>query len=117
VNPGRRKVEDEGECRVCGELAERCDAAHIWDRSLGGEGFDDPDIIVPLCSRIKFGNGCHDIYDEGELDLLPYLKLEEQIALVKAAGSISRAYRRAAGVCPTRSDTFTDGNSRHRPGQ
>lgn len=98
MNAGRRKVEEEGHCRVCGEHASRCDAAHLWDRSLGGKGFDNPDLIVPLCSYIKGGNGCHDMYDAHELELLPHLTLAEEVALVEAAGGIARAYRRACVV-------------------
>lgn len=97
MNAGRRKVEDEGACRVCGTgPASKLDAAHTWDRSLGGKGFDDPDLIVPLCSQIKGGLGCHDLYDAHQLDLLPYLTLNEQLALVKAAGGIARAYKRVS---------------------
>ena len=95
MNPGRRKVEDEGGCRVCGAPADQCDAAHTWDRSLGARGFKNTDLIVPLCAVIKGGPGCHDLYDAHELDLLPYLTIDEQVALVRAAGSIARAYRRS----------------------
>jgi hypothetical protein len=97
MNPAREKVELEGQCRVCGVPADRCDAAHLWDRSLGGGGFDDPDLIVPLCSRIKGGCGCHDDYDAHELDLLAHLTLKEQVALVRAAGGIERARHRSVG--------------------
>lgn len=97
MNPGRRKVEDEGECRVCGIDRERCDAAHLWNRSQGARGFNNPDLIVPLCSRIKGGAGCHDEYDDHRLDLLPYLTRAEEVAVVKEAG-IARAYKRVTGV-------------------
>lgn len=100
-SPARQKVDDEGVCRVCGLGGpERLDAAHTWDRSLGGPGFDDPDAIVPLCSAIKgAGAGaCHDRYDAHQLDLLPFLRTEEQVALVRYAGSIERARNRARGA-------------------
>lgn len=98
MNAARAKVEAEGMCRVCGIGGpERLDAAHVWDRSQGGPGFDDPDAIVPLCSRIKGGVGCHDDYDAHRLDLLPYLRLDEQLALVRYSGSIERARNRAIG--------------------
>lgn len=97
MNPARQKVEDEGQCRVCGAPARQCDAAHLWDKSLGGGGFKDPDLIVPLCAAIKGGAGCHGLYDAHELDLLPYLTLAEQVALVKAAKGIARAWRRVTG--------------------
>lgn len=98
MNPARAKVEREGVCRVCGLGGpDVLDAAHTWDRSLGGGGFDDPDLIVPLCSAIKGGLGCHDAYDARQLDLLPYLTLDEQVAMVRAAGGIERARDRATG--------------------
>lgn len=98
MNAARAKVEREGRCRVCGtEGVDRLDAAHVWDRSQGGPGFDDPDAIVPLCSAIKGGAGCHDAYDAHELDLLPYMTTDEQVALVRYAGSIERARSRAIG--------------------
>jgi hypothetical protein len=100
VNPAREKVEREGLCRVCGLGGpERLDAAHTWNRSEGGPGFDDPDAVVPLCSSIK-GAGpraCHDLYDAHQLDLLPHLTTPEQVALVRYAGSIERARDRAMG--------------------
>lgn len=100
MSPAREKVEAEGVCRVCGIGGpERLDAAHLWDRSLGGPGFDDPDAVVPLCSSIKGAGAraCHDLYDAHELDLLAHLTTAEQIALVRHAGSIERARTRATG--------------------
>lgn len=100
MNAARQKVEAEGVCRVCGLGGpERLDAAHLWDRSLGGPDFDDPDGIVPLCSTIKGaeGAGCHDLYDSHQLDLLGELTSAEQVALVRYAGSIERARARAIG--------------------
>lgn len=41
------------------------DPAHVWPRSLGGCA--DPLCVVPL-TRME-----HTAYDEGRLDLLPYL--------------------------------------------
>lgn len=99
MNAAREKVEREGECRVCGYgPADRLDAAHIWDRSLGGGGFDNPDLIVPLCSRIKGGVGCHDDYDSHRLNLLPYLRPEELDAAARVAGTRARALRRITGA-------------------
>lgn len=97
MNPARAKVVAEGQCRVCGCPASRCDAAHVWDRSLGGRGFDKPDLIVPLCSAFKGGTGCHDDYDAMRLDLEPYLRPEERAAAVAAAGTEARALRRIRG--------------------
>lgn len=61
----RAKVTDAGGCLVCGN--ELVDPAHLIDRSLLGEGQDDPRAVVALC-RLD-----HRLYDEGQLDLLPYL--------------------------------------------
>lgn len=65
--PQRRKA-DNGTCRVCAR--EGCDPAHVIDKSLGG--CQEVDCVVPLCRP------CHRSYDEGGLDLLPYLDLSEQ---------------------------------------
>lgn len=100
MNAGRQKVEDEGCCRVCGAPASQCDAAHLWDRSLGSKGFEETDLIVPLCAQIKGGHGCHGLYDAHQLNLLPYLTLREQVALVWAAKGIARAHKRANGNRP-----------------
>jgi hypothetical protein len=98
VNAGREKVETEGRCRVCGDgPAWKLEAAHTWDRSLGKSSFDDPDLVVPLCGELH-GTGCHQLFDRHSLNLLPYLTLQEQLALVKAAGGIARAMKRAVGV-------------------
>jgi hypothetical protein len=96
MNPARAKVEAEGRCRVCGTNASKCDAAHLWPRSMGGGGFDTPDLVIPLCSRIKGGTGCHDEFDAHRLDVLEHLTLDEQLATVRAAGSIERARQRLA---------------------
>ena len=101
MSPAREKIEREGVCRVCGLGGpERLDAAHVWDRSLGGPQFEDADAVVPLCSSIKGAgrNACHDLYDAHRLDLLPYLTTDEQVALVRYAGSIERARGRAMGA-------------------
>lgn len=44
---------------------EGCDPAHLWPRGRGG--CDDPLCVVPL-TRAE-----HDAFDDGVLDLLPYL--------------------------------------------
>jgi hypothetical protein len=75
---------------VCGTLRGVCEAAHTVDRSLARSGFDDPNLIVPLCRP------CHRLYDSHQLDLLPFLALEEQAAMVLEIG-IARAMRRATG--------------------
>lgn len=99
------KVEAEGQCRVCG-TTEYLDAAHTISRkaqdvevtgSRGGRHiYVMPDSVVPLCNG--FANGCHGLYDGRELDLLPYLSIDEQLNAVDAAGGIEMARRR---LCPS----------------
>lgn len=98
----RAKVDEEGGCcRVCG--APGAQAAHILGRK-----FDQPvspgartllvlpDRIVPLCDE-QIGNGCHASYDVHDLDLAPYLTVEEQAQAVLDAGSIGLALSRISG--------------------
>lgn len=54
-------------CCACGKP--NCQPAHLIDRSLGG--CDHPDCVIPLCGGPQ---GCHRRYDEGTLDLSPYLE-------------------------------------------
>ena len=47
MNPARAKVEAEGQCRACGDGdVEHLDAAHLWPRSMGASGFEEPDNIM-----------------------------------------------------------------------
>ena len=89
MNAAREKVDNDPRgCLGCGERRpSKLDAAHVIDRSLfPGQGFDEPDGVVPLCSRIKGGAGCHDAYDAHRLDILPSLTLDEQAAAVAKVG-------------------------------
>ena len=82
----RAKVEadNNGTCRVCGDAP--VDAAHVIPRSIDPrESNMGGHSVVGLCRRD------HVAYDSHELDLLPYLTLDEQLAAVRAAGSIARA--------------------------
>lgn len=110
MNPARRKVEDEGACRVCLTGPARVlEAAHLWPRSRGATGFDSPDIIVPLCKPVGLGgSGCHDRFDAHRLDLLHLLTLDEQLALVAAAGGIEQARIRACPSSYLNPDTRSD---------
>lgn len=83
--PQRNKVKGQP-CIVC--LREPVDPAHVIDRALGG--CNDPLCVVPLCRR------CHDLYDNGKLDLLPMLEprfRDEQAHAVGHLG-IARAFMR-----------------------
>lgn len=112
----REKVEREGHCRVMNDPVtcvprsgeDKCgwplEAAHIvgrehdkkqfgmdWDLVTGQTIWHvDPDRIVPLCLKH------HRMYDRHELDLLPYLTVEEQAQAVLDAGGIELARRRTA---------------------
>lgn len=70
-----------------------CDPAHIWPRSLGG--CDDPLCVVPLLRQE------HRAFDEGELDLLPFLVVhhvpELQHALAHARGDLIALLERVTG--------------------
>jgi hypothetical protein len=77
-------------CIVCG-ATHRIDPAHLIPRSLGGCG--DPFCVVPLC------RGCHRAYDQGRLDLLPYLEPAWRSWLAHAVGHVGLigALRRIGG--------------------
>lgn len=70
------------------EDAEVVDPAHIVARAQGG--CDDEDCVVPLPRRL------HRLYDNGELDILPYLTLEEQAHAVSHLGILG-ALKRTTG--------------------
>jgi hypothetical protein len=81
----REAVRDRA-CVVCRQGP--CDPAHVIDRSIGGD--DHPDAVVPLCRT------CHTAYDEGGMDLLPYLEPHYRDAQAYAVSlvGIARAYDR-----------------------
>lgn len=71
-----------------------CDPAHLWDRSVGG--CDHADCVIPLTREE------HRAYDEGNLDLSPYLissgcLAEVQHALIHTKGSLLRLMVRVSG--------------------
>jgi hypothetical protein len=81
-------------CIVCG-AQHGVDAAHLIPRSLGGCG--DPLCVVPLCRR-----PCHRAYEEGRLDLLPFLEpawraqLAHAVRHVGLIGALRCIYRTRA---------------------
>lgn len=85
----KAKVEREG-ARVpySHEWTGPIDAAHVVPRSLGG--CDHPDCVVGLERAV------HRAYDEGHVDLLPYLTLEEQAHAASHLGLLG-ALRRTTG--------------------
>lgn len=87
--PAVEKTVNEGSCRVCTKTD--LQTAHLWPRGRGAPKYDEPDICIPLCVDH------HTRFDRHELDILPYLSLDEQVATVKAAGGIQRAYDQLTG--------------------
>ena len=85
----RAKVDRDG-CRLCGSYF-AVEAAHLIARSRITTGGEDPRNIVPLCGN----RGCeaHRSFDEGRLDILPYLTREEQAYAVELVG-LAEAYQR-----------------------
>lgn len=75
----RRKVAGRG-CLVCGR-SNGVDPAHLVPRSRGG--CDHPDCVVPLCRR------CHRAFDDGRLDLLPYVEPRHRIELAHALSHLA----------------------------
>jgi hypothetical protein len=66
-------------CLGCGKEASEdgslvIDPAHLWPRGKGG--CDKADCVIPLCRFVYDGSGCHQLLDEGKLDLLD--RLEER---------------------------------------
>lgn len=95
------KVERESACRVCASHDVVTDgpleAAHIigrehdrWDEEMQAF-WVDPDSVLPLC------RAHHESYHRRELDVLPYLTIEEQHVAVDQANGIYSAYRK---TCP-----------------
>jgi 5-methylcytosine-specific restriction endonuclease McrA len=82
----RAKCDREGLCRVCARKG--VDAAHIIPRSRVKPGIgEDERNCCPLCRT------CHAAFDQGRLDLLPFLTREEQSYAVELVG-LFEAYRR-----------------------
>lgn len=70
----RAKVKDQP-CVGCGRVVEpdeqsgwTIDPMHLWPRGKGG--CDSPDCVLPGCRYVPTGEGCHRLFDNGELDLL-----------------------------------------------
>lgn len=112
----RRKIEEEGRCRLCSATGVKLDAAHIlgrrYDRPrVPGSAtkvlYVHPDSVIPLChdqvveatdrdgrasSRVR--KGCHTRFDSGEVSILAILNPDEQVRAVQDAGGIELARRR-----------------------
>jgi hypothetical protein len=99
----RRKIEDEGRCRLCSATGIKIDAAHVLGRRYDRprvEGsstkvlYVHPDSVIPLCSSTPDRVGCHYRYDAGEVSILAVLTPDEQLRAVTDAGGIELARRR-----------------------
>lgn len=64
----------------------------IARRYDASDGVVDPDDVIPLCRYH------HGLYDNRELDILPYLNLEEQAAAVSHVGIVRAFARLTAGT-------------------
>lgn len=88
ATPAQRERVAEKACLVC--ASHPCDPVHLIDRSLASAAGDDTRMVVPLCRL------CHRDYDDGDLDLLPYLEphwRDAQACAVEAVG-LFRALKR-----------------------
>jgi len=90
------KCKDEGECRVC-KVQRGLDCAHLAPRTHdrpkhAGQKrlYVHPNNVVPLCAHDHYG------LDHSELDVLPYLTLDEQLHVVRVLGGIEQARMRLA---------------------
>lgn len=99
---------EESRCRVCGsrfgiERAHIIGREHDATEPINAEFWKPytvaPDRIVGLCAE------CHRAYDSRQLDVLPYLTLDEQVQATADAGGIAPAlYRLMPSENPKRVD-------------
>jgi hypothetical protein len=89
ATPAQRERVKDRACIVCG--THPVDPAHVIDRSLTPSAGDDVRAVVPLC---RFP--CHHDYDEGDLDISPYLEPEwrDSLAWAVEAVGLFRALKR-----------------------
>ncbi len=94
----RERVKDRA-CIVC--AAHPCDPAHLIDRSLAPGSGDSSAMVVPLCRP------CHRAYDDGDLDLTPYVEPHWRDAVACAVeavgliGALRRISKRQWTVVPS----------------
>ena len=74
ASPAQREKVKGTVCIACGREATEdgalvIDPAHVWPRGKGG--CDHPDCVWGLCRLQRDGSGCHRLFDEGKMDLLP----------------------------------------------
>jgi hypothetical protein len=69
ASPEQRAAVANRACVVC--RVSPCDPAHLIPKGLCADGDGDPLAVVPLC---RGADGHHRAYDDGDLDLLPFLE-------------------------------------------
>jgi hypothetical protein len=75
-------------CIVCGGYFDACHPAHVIPRGhpkMSDTAADDTRAVVPLCPRD------HDLFDDGKIDLLPYLEPAWRDSQEWAAGAVGLA--------------------------
>jgi hypothetical protein len=94
MRAARAKAEEQG-CRVCGSFF-AVETAHVLPRSRVKPGpAEDLRNIIGLCGN----RGCdaHRSFDEGLLDILPFLSREEQAYATELVG-MAEAYQRVTNT-------------------
>lgn len=91
------KCEEEGCCRVC-RIERGLECAHLAKREHDRpkpnmrRRYVHPDNVIPLCQPD------HQAFDAGELDVLEFLSVEEQVHVVRVLGGIEPARMRLAAL-------------------
>lgn len=78
-------------CIVCGKWYGLCEPAHVVARGtpkVSDAAADDVRAVVPLCPGPE---GCHRLFDEGKIDLLPHLEPAWRDSQEWAAGAVGLA--------------------------
>jgi len=93
-------IDRDSACRVCtsrGQTERAHTAGRKYDERTGkGRWKVHPLDIVPLCGPALDTASCHYKADHGEIDLLPYLTVEEQVRVVQHLLGIENARMRLA---------------------
>lgn len=86
-------------CIVCGRFFNLCEPSHVVPRGhpkMSAIAADDVRAVVPLCPGT---DGCHRLFDEDRIDLLPFLEPAWRDSQEWAAGAVglATAYRSITG--------------------
>ncbi len=90
ASPQQRSAVRDRVCVVGAAHGAGCDPAHLVARCELGAGQDAELAVIPLC------RACHDAYDAGRLDILPYLEphWREHLAFAVARFGLIRTLER-----------------------